>query len=107
MADIITQRNKAYVELVAARKQLAFILKIVSHPLPKKIYTKRKSHKKANFVAAKSGNERQSKWQRLNMERMAAEMIFRQKEQTFHNLLKDYELKNKGSIKDIIDANRS
>jgi len=51
----------AYIEMVIARGQMNTMNKIASSPLPRKVYHTRKSHERADWLAAKSDKPRKTK----------------------------------------------
>lgn len=85
--DVIAQ------ELVQADKELRLITRM-AQCLPKKVYTKRKSHKAANFVAAKTGRPRSSKHDIFAINRLMAQLRFNNLEQEWHDSQRNYTLKN-------------
>lgn len=65
---IMEELWQAHVTLEAFKK--------VAKNLPKKLYTKRKSHKRANFIAKKTGKPRQSKHNFFFIKVLQAQMKF-------------------------------
>lgn len=116
MPNVMNERNKAYAEMLMARKELDYFTRICAFALPKHAYSKRKNGKKVrlNNTAIRTGNRKthqisrnsadSSKFNTLNMMRIKAQIIFNGKEEAFRESLKDFTEKKKGNIKELIGA---
>jgi len=79
----------AYMAMIIARRQMQAMSKVVSAPLPQKIYHTRKSHKSMDFIAKKTGVPRKPKYIALYDKLLAAQQNYMKAQANFEGLAKE------------------
>jgi hypothetical protein len=85
--------SKIMDELWEAHQAVLYLEK-VARGLPKKLYTKRKSHKRANFIAKKTGRARLSKHTRFTLMLMTAQMRFNNLQEEWQDSQRNFTMKD-------------
>lgn len=88
----------AYMATVVARRQMDNISKVVSSPLPKKLYNERKSHRNDIFITSKIGRERKPKYIKMFDVLLKAQQNYQKAQTNFEGLAKNLTLAEQNEI---------